>query len=169
MLAFIWSKWKFHNFSYILWLSHALDLVLLVVTNRSMRDVNLELRFGPHIDTNYCACENKYLNICLCFACMRHILMLKFDDIMSLIRSCCWLQIGPWEPLVSSHDSAPHRYKLLCAWKFHQVFKCKSMSLLYASYIHVQIKLCHALDLVLLVITNRSIRGVCLESRFDPT
>ena len=32
---------------------------------------------------------------------------LKFDDAMPLIWSCRWLQIGQWETLVPSHDSAP--------------------------------------------------------------
>jgi hypothetical protein len=72
-------------------------------------------------------------------------------------RRLSWVTIWP-----------SHRYKLLCAWKFHQVSKYKSMFTLYASYIHVQIKWFQAFDLVLLVITNRSMRGVCLESRFSP-
>jgi hypothetical protein len=72
-------------------------------------------------------------------------------------RRLSWVMIRPL-----------HRNELLCVWKFHQVFKYKSMSLLYASYIHVKIKLWHALDLVLLVVTNRSIRGICLESQFGP-
>jgi hypothetical protein len=80
-------------------MNHALDLILVVVTNWSMRDHYLRVTIGP-----------------------------------------------------------PHGYKLLCTWKFHQVFKYKSMFTSYALYIHVQIKSCHALDLVLLVVTNRSMR-----------
>jgi hypothetical protein len=149
---------------------HALDLILLVVTNWSMRDIYIKSQFGPHIDTNYCvrrnfnkclnislfspymchmfilkfdkiscpwfglvggyksinerrssqswfaphvdinycACENfvKCVNISLCSPYMRHMFMPKFDNIMPLIWSCWWLQIGLWETLVSSHDSA---------------------------------------------------------------
>jgi hypothetical protein len=136
----------------------------LVVTNPAMRDARLKSWFSPHIDINYCACENftKYLNICQCFSCS------------NLMISCPWFGLdGGYK---SVHERClsrvmirpPHRYELLCAWKFHQVFKYKPMSLLYTSYIYVQNKWCHAIDLVLLVVTNRSMRGVCLESRFSP-
>jgi hypothetical protein len=80
-------------------------MILLVVINRSIRDVCLESRFGSHIDTNYCAHKNfiKCLNISPCFPRICHILMFKLDDVMLS-------------------------------------------------------------DLVLLVVTNRSMRDVCLES-----
>jgi hypothetical protein len=79
----------------ILGSSHTL-LILLMVTNWSMRVGCLESQFGLHIDTHYCAHENftKYLNISLCLSYMRHMFILKFNDIMPLIRSCWWLQIG---------------------------------------------------------------------------
>jgi hypothetical protein len=88
------------------WSSHALDLVLLVVTNRSTRDAHLESWFVLHIDTNYCGCGSftKYLNM--------------------------------------------------------------SMFPLYVSHVHVQIWWYHALDSVLLVVTNQFMRDTCLESRF---
>jgi hypothetical protein len=75
---------------------HTLDLVLLVVTNRSMRDANLESRFGLHIDTNYFVHENfmKCVNISPCSLYMCHMCKPKFDNIMPLIWSCWWLQIG---------------------------------------------------------------------------
>jgi hypothetical protein len=40
---------------------HALNLILLVVTNRSKRDICLESLFGLHVDTNYCVHENFHL------------------------------------------------------------------------------------------------------------
>jgi hypothetical protein len=61
-----------------------------------------------------------------------------------------------------------HRYKLLCAWKLHKVFKYMSMFPSYVSHVHTQIWWYHALDSVLLVVTKQSIRDTCLESRFDP-
>jgi hypothetical protein len=97
---------RFHHLISQIRLSHAHDLVLLVVINRG---VCLESRFDPHIDTNYCVHKIfiKCLNISLCLPYVRHIFMFKLNDVITLTWSCWWLQIGLWETFVSSHDSAP--------------------------------------------------------------
>jgi hypothetical protein len=88
--------------------------------------------------------------------------------------SCSWFGlVGGYKSVYERRLSLvtirlPHRYKLLCALKFHQVFKYKSMFALYTSYVHAQNWWYHALDLVLLVVTNRSMRDACLESGFGP-
>jgi hypothetical protein len=129
--------------------------VLLTDINQHMRDSCLESWFGLYVDTNYCEYGISSFN-----------LSLKLEYPFGLVgvyksiyeRCSSWIMIQP-----------PHGYKLLCAWKkIHQVFKNKSMFASYASYIHVQIKSYHALDLVLLVVTNRSMRDVYQESRFGP-
>jgi hypothetical protein len=121
---------------------HALDLALLVVTNWSMRDVCIESRFSPHIDTNYCVRRNfnRCLNISLFSPYMCHMFILKFENI-----SCPWLGlVGGYKSINERHSSQvmirpPHGYKLLCVWKFCQVCKYKSMLALYVSYVHAQI------------------------------
>jgi hypothetical protein len=103
-----------------IWWYHVLDSVLLLVTNRSMRDACLESWFGPHTETNYCVYENfiKCLNISLCLSYMRHIFMLKLNYDMPLTWSCWWLQIGHKRHLSQVTIWPPRRYKLSCVWKF---------------------------------------------------
>jgi hypothetical protein len=58
-----------------------------------MRDTCL--RFGLHIDTNYCVHGELIicLNICS-YSYIYCILMLKLDDAMLVIWSCWWIQIS---------------------------------------------------------------------------
>jgi hypothetical protein len=95
MLIRIIVSMRFHHLISEIRLSRTSDLVLLVVTNRSMRYARLESWFIPHVDINYCARENftGRLNISPCFLLSY---MFKLDDVMPMIWSCWWIQISVW-------------------------------------------------------------------------
>jgi hypothetical protein len=113
------------------------------------------------------------MKIWLCVWIYIHNSLISAMIILKLNDAWPWFGLGGGYKSVNERRSSrvtiwpPHRYKLLCTWEFHQVFKYVSMFPLYASHVHAQIWWYHVLDLVLLVVINRSMRDTCLESQFD--
>jgi hypothetical protein len=94
------------------------DLILSMVTYRSMRDPSLESQFGLHIDTNYCAHGDLIicLNICSYFSyiCHDHIqikwwhvldLALLVVTNQSMRDACLWVMIRP--PSIDTNYCVP--------------------------------------------------------------